>query len=56
MIKLKMGELYGMDSIDHLMMTIKDMHAIGMTDDEIQEVLDRSETGIIKEYVVIDED
>lgn len=52
MIKLKLGELYGMDSIEHLMMTIKDMHNVGMTDEEIQDVLDRSETGSIHEYTV----
>lgn len=42
MLKLVIGELYGMDNIEHLMKTIQDMRDFGMTDDEIQEVLDRS--------------
>lgn len=42
MLKLEIGELYGMDSIEQLMSTIQDMRNIGMTDKEIQEVLDRS--------------
>lgn len=44
MLKLVIGELYGMNSIEQLMSTIQDMRNIGMTDNEIQEVLDRSKT------------
>lgn len=44
MLKLVIGELYGMDNIEQLMSTIQDMRNIGMSDDEIQEVLDRSKT------------
>ena len=42
MLKLVIGELYGMDSIEQLMSTIQDMRNLGMTDEEIQKVLDRS--------------
>lgn len=41
-IKLKMGELYGMNSINEVMKTIKSMKLIGMSDDDIQKVLERS--------------
>lgn len=41
-IKLEMGELYGMNSIDEVMQTISDMQMIGMSDEDIQAVLDRS--------------
>lgn len=44
MLKLVIGELYGMDSIEQLMSTIQDMRNLGMNDNEIQEVLDRSKT------------
>lgn len=44
MLKLVIGELYGMDNIEQLMSTIQDMRNLGMSDEEIQEVLDRSKT------------
>ena len=45
MLKLVIGELYGMDNIEQLMSTIQDMRNIGMSDEEIQAVLDRSKEG-----------
>jgi len=42
LLKLELGELYGMNSIVDLMWAINNMRRFGMTDREIQEVLDRS--------------
>lgn len=42
MITLEMGELYGMESKKDLMQTIKELQDIGMSDENIQAVLDRS--------------
>ena len=42
MITLKMGELYGMESEKDLVQTIKELQDMGMSDDDIQAVLDRS--------------
>lgn len=42
MINLELGELYGMDSIKELMQTIKELQDMGMSDAEIQAILERS--------------
>ena len=42
MINLELGELYGMDSVKELVHTIKELHDIGMSDSEIQMILERS--------------
>ena len=42
MINLELGELYGMDSIKELMQTIKELQDMGMSDSEIQAILERS--------------
>lgn len=42
MINLEIGELYGMDSIKELMQTIKELQDMGMSDAEIQAILERS--------------
>ena len=42
MITLEMGELYGMESEKDLMQTIKELQDMGMSDENIQAVLDRS--------------
>ena len=42
MINLELGELYGMDSIKELMQTIEELRSMGMSDIEIQAILDRS--------------
>ena len=41
-VNLELGELYGMNSIDEVMQTINDLKEMGMTDEEINEVLERS--------------
>ena len=41
-IKLELGNLYGMDSIDDLMRTIENLRSIGMSDDDINKILERS--------------
>lgn len=43
MINLKLNKLYGMDNYADLMQAIKSCREMGMTDEEIQKVLDRSE-------------
>ena len=43
-ILLKLGELYGMDSVEDLMDAIKGLKENGWKDSEIQEILDRSKT------------
>jgi hypothetical protein len=45
MISIELGELYGMDTPEELMKGIELMKNHGMTDVEIQEVLDRSKEG-----------
>ena len=42
MINIELGELYGMDSIKELMQTIKELQDMGMSDAEIQAILERS--------------
>lgn len=42
MITLEMGELYGMESEKDLMQTIKELQDMGMSNENIQAVLDRS--------------
>ena len=42
MINLEFGELYGMDSVKEVMRTIKELQDMGMSDSEIQEILERS--------------
>lgn len=42
MITLEMGELYGMESEKDLMQTIKQLQDMGMSDEAIQAILDRS--------------
>lgn len=46
MITLKMGELYGMESEKELMQTIKELQDMGMSDEDIQALLDRSKEEI----------
>lgn len=41
-INLEIGELYGMQSINEVIETISEMKKIGMSDDEINIVLERS--------------
>ena len=42
MITLEMGQLYGMNSEKELMQTIKELKNTGMSDNDIQIILDRS--------------
>ena len=42
MITLEMGQLYGMSSEKELMQTIKELKSTGMSDDDIQVILNRS--------------
>ena len=42
MISLEIGELYGMESEKDLMQTIKQLQDMGMPDEHIQAILDRS--------------
>ena len=42
MINLELGELYGMDNVKELMQTIKELQDMGMSDSEIQAILERS--------------
>lgn len=42
MITLEMGQLYGMNSEKELMQTIKELKNTGMSDNDIQVILDRS--------------
>lgn len=42
MITLELGELYGMDNVEELMQAIKELQDIGMSDSEIQAILERS--------------
>ena len=46
MITLEMGQLYGMNSEKELMQTIKELKNMGMSDNDIQIILDRSKTKI----------
>lgn len=45
MISIEMGELYGMTSPEKLIESIENLKNIGMSDAQIQEVLDRSKEG-----------
>jgi len=42
MINIELGELYGMDNVKELMQTIKELQDMGMSDSEIQAILERS--------------
>ena len=42
MINLELGELYGMDNVKELMQTIEELRSMGMSDAEIQAILERS--------------
>lgn len=42
MINIELGELYGMDNVKELMQTIKELQDMGMSDSEIQVILERS--------------
>ena len=44
MITLEMGQLYGMNNEKELMQTIKELKDMGMSDNDIQVILDRSKT------------
>lgn len=46
MITLEIGQLYGMNSEKELMQTIEELKNIGMSDNDIQVILDRSKTEI----------
>ena len=41
-INLEIGNLYGMSSVKELIDTIKELKKIGMPDEEVQKILDRS--------------
>lgn len=45
MLKLKLGELYGFDSIEELMEAIDNMQSMGMSEEELNKMLERSEQG-----------
>ena len=42
MLTLELGELYGMKDVKELMQTIQELQRMGMSDDEIQKILERS--------------
>lgn len=42
MITLEIGQFYGMSNEKELMQTIKELKNIGMSDDDIQAILNRS--------------
>ncbi len=44
MITLEIGQLYGMNNEKELMQTIKELKNTGMSDNDIQIILDRSKT------------
>lgn len=44
MTTLEMGQLYGMNNEKELMQTIKELKDMGMSDNDIQVILDRSKT------------
>ena len=44
MITLELGQLYGMNNEKELMQTIKELKNTGMSDNDIQVILDRSKT------------
>lgn len=41
-INIELGNLYGMNSEKELMETIEELRGIGMPDEEVQKILDRS--------------
>lgn len=43
MITIKLGQTYGMNSAKELMQTIEELKRMGMSDEDIQAILDRSE-------------
>jgi hypothetical protein len=45
MISLEMCQLYGMSSEKELMTAIEELRKMGMPDDDIQGILDRSKAG-----------
>jgi len=45
LLKLKLGELYGFDSIEELMEAIDALQDMGMSDEELNKMLERSEQG-----------
>lgn len=45
MIKIELGELYGCESYKELTETINHMKRSGMSDEQIQEILDKSKGG-----------
>ena len=46
MITLEIGQLYGMNNEKELMQIIKELKNTGMSDNDIQIILDRSKTKI----------
>ena len=42
MITIELGQTYGMDSAKELMQTIEELKRMGMSDEDIQAILDRS--------------
>ena len=42
MIDVQLGETYGMKDVKELMQTIQELQQMGMSDEEIQKILDRS--------------
>lgn len=45
MLNLKLGELYGFDSIEELLEAIDNMQRMGMSDEALNKILERSEQG-----------
>lgn len=43
MLNLKLGELYGFDSIEELMEAIDNMQRMGMSEEALNKMLERSE-------------
>lgn len=46
MINIELNELYGMENEKDLMKTIFELRNMGMSDEEIQEILDRSKSSV----------
>ena len=45
LLNLKLGELYGFDSIEELLEAIDNMQRMGMSDEALNKILERSEQG-----------
>jgi len=45
MIKIELGELYGCESYEELIETINYMKRMGMSDEQMQEILNKSKDG-----------